>query len=62
MKIFVGAPVLPTVNKPTRDQITEMSDELMLRIAAQMPREMHGYYRDWSRLVAGLLKEVSNVT
>jgi hypothetical protein len=33
----------------------------MLRIAAQMPREMHGYYLDWSRPVAGLLKEVSDV-
>ena len=61
MKIFVGEPVLPTVLKPTRDQTTEMSDELMLRIAAQMPREIHGYYRDWSRPVAGLLKEVSDV-
>lgn len=61
MKISVGEPVLPTVRKPTRDQITEMSDELMLRIAAQMPRELHGYYRDWSRPVIGLLQEVSDV-
>ena len=61
MKIFVGEPVLPTVSKPTRDQTTEMSDELMLRIAALMPRELHGYYRDWSRPVAGLLKEVADV-
>jgi 1-acyl-sn-glycerol-3-phosphate acyltransferase len=61
IKISVGEPVLPTVQKPTREQITGMSDELMLRIAAQMPREMHGYYRDWSRPVTGLLKEVSNV-
>jgi 1-acyl-sn-glycerol-3-phosphate acyltransferase len=68
MKIFVGEPVLPTVQKPTRAQITEMSDELMLRIAALMPREMHGYYRDWSRPIEGLLqpdrvspKEVADV-
>ncbi len=61
MKIFVGKPVLPTTQKPSRDQITEMSDELMLRLAAQMPRELHGYYRDWSCPVTGLLKEVSDV-
>jgi 1-acyl-sn-glycerol-3-phosphate acyltransferase len=61
MKVFIGKPVAPTVQKPTRDQITEMSDELMLRFAAQMPRELHGYYRDWSRSVTGLLKEVSDV-
>jgi 1-acyl-sn-glycerol-3-phosphate acyltransferase len=61
MKVFIGKPVAPTVQKPTRDQITEMSDELMLRFAAQMPRELHGYYRDWSRPVTGLLKEVSDV-
>jgi len=61
MKVFIGKPVVPTVQKPSRDQITEMSDELMLRLAAQMPRELHGYYRDWSRPVAGLLKEVPDV-
>ncbi|MEW5717836.1 MAG: lysophospholipid acyltransferase family protein [Chloroflexota bacterium] len=61
MKIFVGKPVAPTAPNPTRDQITEMSDELMLRFAALMPRELHGYYRDWSRPVTGWLKEVSNV-
>jgi hypothetical protein len=38
-----------------------MSDELMLRLAALMPRELHGYYCDWSRPVIGLLKEVSDV-
>jgi 1-acyl-sn-glycerol-3-phosphate acyltransferase len=69
MKLKIGEPVVPTVNKPSRDQITEMSDELMLRIAAQMPREMQGYYRDWSKPVDGLLrpirpieKEVRDVT
>jgi 1-acyl-sn-glycerol-3-phosphate acyltransferase len=67
MKFFVGEPVLPTASKPTRDQITAMSDELMLRIAALMPREIHGYYRDGSRPMAGLLqpyrttKEVADV-
>jgi 1-acyl-sn-glycerol-3-phosphate acyltransferase len=68
VKLFVGGPVLPAAGKNTRDQITEMSDELMLQIAALMPREMHGYYRDWSRPIDGLLqpyrvfqKEVANV-
>ena len=61
VRIYVGAPVMPTVMKPARDQITEMSDELMLRIAALMPRELHGYYRDYPRPVMGLLKEVSDV-
>jgi 1-acyl-sn-glycerol-3-phosphate acyltransferase len=61
MRIVIGKPVLPSVSNPSRDQITAMSDELMLRIAALMPRELHGYYRDWTRPSAGLLKEVSDV-
>lgn len=61
MHIVIGKAVLPRVANPARDQITEMADELMLRIAALMPRELHGYYRDWSRPVAGWLQEVSYV-
>lgn len=56
MKFFVGAPVMPTITKPTREQITAMSDELMLRIAALMPAAMHGYYAGWSAPVAGVLQ------
>ncbi|MBI5650656.1 MAG: 1-acyl-sn-glycerol-3-phosphate acyltransferase [Chloroflexi bacterium] len=46
IKMYVGEPVLPMVTgtKPTRQSIAAMSDELMLRIAAMMPPEMHGYY------------------
>jgi len=61
MHIVVGKPVLPSVSNPNREQIAAMSDELMLRIAALMPRELHGYYRDWAHPPAGLLKEVSDV-
>ncbi len=61
MKFFVGAPVLPTglVDKPTRQQIGEMSDELMLRIAAMMPPEMHGYYANWQSGDAGYLQTLN---
>ncbi len=61
MRIVIGKPVLPSVSNPNREQIAAMSDELMLRIAALMPRELHGYYRDWAHPPAGLLKEVSDV-
>ena len=46
IKFFVGEPVLPSATeiKPTRTSIAEMSDELMLRIAAMMPPDMHGHY------------------
>lgn len=58
MYIRIGKPLVVTTTKPTREQIGEMADELMLAIAALMPRELHGYYRDWSRPMSGLLKEV----
>lgn len=61
MRIVIGKAVAPRLPNPTRAQITEMSDELMLQIAALMPRELHGYYRDWSRPVNGLLREVLDV-
>lgn len=61
MFIRIGKPLVVTTTKPTRDQIGAMADELMLAIAALMPRELHGYYRDWSRPMNGLLKEVENV-
>jgi 1-acyl-sn-glycerol-3-phosphate acyltransferase len=58
VKFFVGAPVLPAIteSKPTREHVAAMSDELMLRIAAMMPPEMHGYYTNWARPVAGYLQ------
>lgn len=58
IKYFVGEPVLPEVTgmKPTRERIAGMSDELMLRIAAMMPAELHGYYTDWATPVAGYLQ------
>ena len=70
IQYFCGEPVLPTLkgNKPTRESIAGMSDELMLRIAAMMPPELHGYYAGWDKPVAGYLqpyrapaKEASNV-
>ncbi len=43
----IGKPVLPVANsKPTRADLERMSDELMLKIAELMPRELHGYYAD----------------
>lgn len=61
MYIRIGKPLVVATSKPTRDQISTMADELMLAIAALMPRELHGYYRDWSRPMNGLLREVENV-
>lgn len=61
MFIRIGKPLVVAVAKPTRDQIGAMADELMLAIAALMPRELHGYYHDWSRPVNGWLKEVEKV-
>lgn len=42
----IGAPVMPVRNgaKPTRENIERMADELMIKIAEQMPPELHGYY------------------
>ncbi len=44
----VGEPVLPTLIgvKPTREQLKEMADELMIRIAEILPPELRGYYSD----------------
>ncbi len=58
IRFFVDEPVLPAVTdtKPTRERIAGMSDELMLRISAMMPSELHGYYTGWSRPVAGYLQ------
>ena len=51
MWFYVGKPVLPEVRatKPTREQMTQMSDELMFCIADMMPPEMHGYYAGKTR-------------
>ncbi len=48
MKFYVGEPVLPIITeiKPTRELITQMADEFMMRIADLMPSEIHGYYAD----------------
>ena len=56
MFIRIGKPLVLTTPKPTREQIAAMADELMLHIAALMPRELHGYYRDWALPVNGLLR------
>ncbi len=45
---YIGQPVVPAVQKPTREQMAEMSDELMMRIAEMMPLEIRGYYEDKS--------------
>jgi 1-acyl-sn-glycerol-3-phosphate acyltransferase len=44
----IGQPVMPITNgtKPTRENIGRMADELMIKIAEQMPHELHGYYAD----------------
>lgn len=56
---YIGAPVVPAIApKPTRDQVSAMSDELMLLIAAMMPAELHGYYTGWSMPTERLLKPV----
>jgi 1-acyl-sn-glycerol-3-phosphate acyltransferase len=51
MWFYVGEPVLPAMmeTKPTREQIAQMSDELMFCIADMMPPEMHGYYAGKTR-------------
>jgi 1-acyl-sn-glycerol-3-phosphate acyltransferase len=51
MKFFVGAPVIPVLPdaKPTREQIAEMSHDLMLCIAQMMPPELHGYFSNFPR-------------
>jgi 1-acyl-sn-glycerol-3-phosphate acyltransferase len=48
MWYYVGEPVIPvfTTDKPKREQIAAMSDELMARIASMMPPEVRGYYAD----------------
>jgi 1-acyl-sn-glycerol-3-phosphate acyltransferase len=54
---YVDKPVIPAVMpKATREQVSAMSDELMLLIAAMMPPEIQGYYVGWSKPVQGLLK------
>jgi 1-acyl-sn-glycerol-3-phosphate acyltransferase len=51
MWFHVGEPVLPVVmgTKPTREQMAQMSDELMFCIADMMPPEIHGYYAGRTR-------------
>lgn len=58
IKVFVGEPVLPVGmgTKSSRDELVEMSDELMYRIAEMMPPEMRGYYSDLSKYIPKYLK------
>ena len=51
MWFLVGEPVIPAATgaKPTRERMSDMSNELMVRIAEMMPPEMRGYYSDLSR-------------
>lgn len=58
MKFYIGEPVLPALmdTKPTRGQMAEMADELMVRIAAMMPPEVRGYYSDLSRVTTKYLR------
>ena len=51
MWFYVGEPVIPAATgaKPTRERMSDMSNELMVRIAEMMPPEMRGYYSDLTR-------------
>ncbi len=50
MWFHVGEPVVSAVGtKPTREQMAQMSDELMFCIADMMPPELHGYYAGKTR-------------
>ncbi|HEX7587028.1 MAG TPA: hypothetical protein VF478_01815, partial [Anaerolineae bacterium] len=51
MWFYVGEPVLPEMraNKPTREWVGQLADELMFCIADQMPPELHGYYAGKTR-------------
>jgi len=56
LHFYVGKPVIPAIMpKATREQVTQMSDELMLLIAEMMPPELHGYYAGWSKPAQRLL-------
>lgn len=56
--LYMGEAVepLPTGLKPTRERISEMSDELMTRIAEMMPPDMRGYYADIGKFPTGRLQ------
>jgi 1-acyl-sn-glycerol-3-phosphate acyltransferase len=58
MWFYVGEPVIPVVTgaKPTRERMSDMSHELMIRIAEMMPPEMRGYYSDLSRFKSHYLQ------
>ncbi len=58
IKFFIGEPVLPGVleTPPSRDELAEMADELMYRIAEMMPPEVRGYYSDLSKYTPKYLK------
>ncbi len=46
MQMYIGEPVrmVGVAHKPSREVVTELSDELMFYIARLMPEELHGYY------------------
>lgn len=59
----VSNPVIPADQggKPSREQITAMSDELMVRIADMMPPELRGYYADPTRVTTRYLQNYDGV-
>jgi 1-acyl-sn-glycerol-3-phosphate acyltransferase len=50
VKMVMGKPFIfvPGEGRLTREQLTQMTDEMMYRIAALLPPEYRGYYRDLS--------------
>jgi 1-acyl-sn-glycerol-3-phosphate acyltransferase len=52
MQFYVAEPLVPqlTETKPTREQMAQMSDELMMAIANEMPPDVRGYYADASKV------------
>ena len=55
----VGEPVIPaaSMTRPTRAEMAEMGDELMVRIADMMPPELRGYYADSSHVTSHHLEK-----
>ncbi len=63
MWFHVGKPAIPADQngKPSREHISAMSDELMMRIAEMMPAELRGYYADPSRVTTQYLQNHNGV-
>lgn len=58
MWFYVGEPVIPITSgsKPTRERMSDMSHELMVRIAEMMPPDVRGYYSDLSHFSSHYLR------